>query len=215
MVWFYEPGVVIGNLRTVYDATKLRFCGTKGTIALRLRSDFLRGACVKRTIVLLSGLGVLAAAAPASDRAAVLKAVTDCRALTDGAARLSCYDGAVGTLDAAAARRDIVVLDREEVKQTRRGLFGFSLPRLPFFKGDESQKADMPSELLTTAQGVRPLGHGKWRIVVEGGAVWETTEPVLRHDPKVGGKIRIRQGSMTNYFLSVDGDPAVRAKRVG
>jgi hypothetical protein len=170
---------------------------------------------VKKAMLLLGGVTVLVAAAPASDRSAVLKAVTDCRTVSDSAARLACYDSAVATLDAAATKKDIVVLDREEVKETRRGLFGFPLPKLPFFKGDESHKADMPSILLTTATSARAIGYGKWRIVIDGGAIWETTEPVLRHDPKEGSKIRIREGTMTNYFLSIDGDPAIRAKRVG
>ena len=158
---------------------------------------------------------LLIGAAPPADRAGVLKAVTDCRAVSDAGQRLSCYDAAVARLDVATAKKDIVVLDREEVKETRRGLFGFPLPKLPFFRGDESQKEAAPAQIDAVATSARSLGYGKWRLVLDNGAIWETTESVTRHDPKQGSKIRIKAGSMTNYFLSIDGDPSVRAKRVG
>ena len=160
------------------------------------------------------GAVLLVGAAPA-ERAGVLKAVTDCRTVTDNIKRLACYDAAVATLDTAAAKKEIVVLDREAVRETRKGLFGFTLPKLPFFSGDVSQKDEQPVEVNTTIRSARSLGHGKWQITLEDGAIWETTDSVTRHDPKPGRKIRIRQGAVTNYFLSIDGDPSVRAKRVG
>lgn len=166
-----------------------------------------------RNLFLLAASAIAIAAAPADNRSAVLKAVTDCRAVTESTARLACYDGAVGRLDAAATKKEIVVLDREEVKQTRRGLFGFSLPRIPLFKGDDAK--DTPAQVETTARSVRSLGYGKWRIVMEDGAIWATTEPSSRRDPKEGSRIRIKAGTMGAYFLSIDGAASVRAKREG
>lgn len=172
---------------------------------------------MKRAILATLSMATIVAAAPAAtaDKNGVLKAVTDCRAVADSTQRLACYDAAVARLDTAAAKNDIVVLDREEVKETRKGLFGFALPKLPFFKGDDSHKEPEVVELNSVVKRAQNIGHAHWRITLENDAVWETTDPVTRHDPKPGAKIRVRQGAMTNYFLSIDGDPSVRAKRVG
>src|SRR5690348_11471763 len=62
--------------------------------------------------------------------------LVECRKIADPAARLQCYDAGVDNLNAAVKSGSIVVVDREDVRKTRRSLFGFTLPKLPFFKGD-------------------------------------------------------------------------------
>ncbi len=164
-----------------------------------------------RTILLIGMSVGLSAAAPTSNRAAVVGAVTDCRTIADSSTRLACYDSAVAALDTAATKKDIVVLDREEVRQTRRGLFGFALPKLPFFKGDDS-KDTAPTEIVATVQSMRPLGYGKWRVVLDDGAVWDTTE-VVRRDPHEGSKVRIKSAVLGSFMMNIDGAAAVRVRR--
>ena len=92
---------------------------------------------------------LFAAAAPvaAKDKAppprpAQIQEVYDCRDIADPAARLACFDRAVGELQTADTRRDISFADRETVKKTRRGLFGFTLPSLGLFGGDGDEDGE-------------------------------------------------------------------------
>ena len=149
------------------------------------------------------------------------KAVTDlqsCRALTDPAARLACYDRAVDALASATARGDVVVVERTEVRKARKGLFGFTLPRIGFLTGraDNAEDAADEKELNTTVTASRQIGNGKWRFTVEGGALWETVEASMGfRDPLVGRKVTIEKGMMGAYFVTVEKGRRVQAKRVG
>ncbi|MFM6853543.1 MAG: hypothetical protein ACKOUM_05620 [Sphingopyxis sp.] len=58
-------------------------------------------------------------------RVAVLQHVFDCRTVADNAARLACFDQQVAALETAEGSRDIRIMDREQVRAARRGLFGF------------------------------------------------------------------------------------------
>jgi len=108
------------------------------------------------------------------------------------------------------------------MKQTRRGLFGFTLPKIGLFgghspNGDRGEQTDRDdiAEITTTAARVQALPYGKWRIVIAEGATWETTDPTDGNDPKQGSKIDIKRGALGSYFLKIDKFRAVRARRVG
>ena len=136
-----------------------------------------------------------------------------CRAMTDNAARLACYDRAVGQLQQAVATREVVIVSSTDVRKARRSLFGFALPKLPFF-GEKDETAEV-KEIRTKIASVRSLGYGKWEIRLEDGARWETTEGLREGDiPGAGDAIRITKGAFGNYFLSVSGGNSVRARRV-
>lgn len=164
-------------------------------------------------------LVTLTAAAPAiagqqEATANPVDAVAACRAVTDPAGRLACFDKAAADLVVARDKKDVVVLDREDVKKTRRSLFGFTLPRLPFLKGGDGK--DEPEEemkLETTIESTRSLGYGKWALRTPEGANWQTTEEG-DFTPKSGDRILIRRGSLGGYFIKIGNKRAVRAIRV-
>ena len=54
-----------------------------------------------------------------------------CAGEADDAARLACYDAAVGRLKSAEEAGEITTVTREEVETVRRESFGFSIPSLP------------------------------------------------------------------------------------
>lgn len=165
-------------------------------------------------------LMAVAAAAPAtaapSRQPAVLQALGDCRAIADGAARLACYDKAAAGIADATAKKDIVVLDRDEVRATRRGLFGFSLPKLNLFGGkepaDEAAREEI-TEIDVVVQAARPTGNGMWRMTMEDGATWTTTEASPLVNPRPGSKVHIKRGALGSYFIRVDGVRGVRGQR--
>ena len=150
-------------------------------------------------------------AAAAERPAKTLAAVTACRSIVDPAQRLACYDAAVGPFVDAIARGDLKVIDREEVRQTRRSLFGFELPRLPFFSGDDSVR-DAPKEIDTTVASSHEAGYSNWSITMADGSVWQTKEPLPR-DPRGGQAVKIKAGALGNYFLGVNGARMVPAAR--
>ena len=146
----------------------------------------------------------------------LVKALEACRQIPDAARRVACYDAASAALVNATTSGQVRVVDRNEVRRARRSLFGFSLPRLPWFSGDDSQ-LDPDDRLDSTIKSAWLLrGAGRYRIVLADNAVWETTESKLNWiAPRPGQKITILKGMLGNYFLSVDGQVGLRGKRVG
>src|SRR5687767_14492852 len=113
---------------------------------------------------------------------ALIQALAACRAVADEKARLDCYDKASARLAEAVDKRELVVMDRQEIQETRRSLFGFSVPNIPLFRG-ESGGDD--GKLETIIAGAGRLEGGRWAIRLEDGAVWQTSETRLNlSDPK-------------------------------
>src|SRR5688572_21997578 len=88
--------------------------------------SFISGVAAAVALASLSGQ----AAAP-QERAGSLARVTACRAIAAGAARLGCYDAAVTALDSAERQGEVLVMDRAQIGEARRQLFGFEMPTLP------------------------------------------------------------------------------------
>lgn len=134
-----------------------------------------------------------------------------CRDIADPTARLACFDREVGELSAADQAREIVFTDKETAKATRRGLFGFSFPKLGgIFGGDE----DAIKEIETTIRAVSTDQSGKYRLVMEDDAVWmQIDSTYLPRQPKPGQKVKIKVASMGSYFATVEGGRAIRMKR--
>ena len=146
-----------------------------------------------------------------------VQALRECRAIADTTSRLACYDRSAAALDQAVASRSVVVLGAEDVRRTRRSLFGFSLPRLPFF-GDGKDEGDTPeeSEIEGTLAAATQTGYGRWRVRLEEGGVWETTEAAsASNEPFAGAKVRIRRAALGSYLMNVGRSRALRVRRVG
>ncbi len=179
----------------------------------------MRGTGIVAGLIALScAMGAVADAAPkVQPRPEIFTRLLDCRAVADSAQRLACYDRQVEAIDSAAKRDEVVVLDREELKKTRKSLFGFSLPKLPFLGGGEGKEDDAPESLSleSTIAGLSSLGYGKWAIRLEDGAEWQLTEALTNRTPKTGMKVEIKRAAMGSFLLSINGWHSVRAKRVG
>lgn len=163
-------------------------------------------------------LFVLAAAVPAAAKdkeppvaPALIRELYACRDIADAAQRLACFDREVGELSAADAAREITFTDRETAKKARRGLFGFSFPKLGgIFGGDE----DEIREIETRIRAVSADGSGKYTLVMEDDAVWKQIDnTVLPRQPKPGQKVKIKAAMMGSYFASIEGSRSLRMKR--
>lgn len=159
------------------------------------------------------------AEAQANQSADQVDAVIRCRGIADGARRLQCFDAAVATLAEATARHDIVVVDRNEVRETRRRLFGFALPNIRLFGGgdrDEQDEADEVRELNgTVARATNGRGR-RWVVTLEDGSIWtQTDDRPLAIWPERGTSVVIRRGMLGNFMMEVDGQPGIRVRRTG
>src|SRR5687768_9360546 len=75
-------------------------------------------------LALAGGAAVAAAAPPAQQRRpAAYEALVRCRAIANDEARLRCFDQSVAKLQEAADKRELVVVDRSQIRETRRRLF--------------------------------------------------------------------------------------------
>lgn len=144
-------------------------------------------------------------------RPAQIDALYGCRDITDPTARLACYDKEVAQLAAADQAQEITFTDKETVKATRRGLFGFSFPKLGgIFGGAE----DELKQLDTVLKSVTTDRSGKYLFTMEDGAVWlqiDTTK--LPRDPKPGNTVEIKIATMGSYFVKIDGGRTIRMRR--
>jgi hypothetical protein len=173
------------------------------------------------------GFALLAAAAPAmaqetaaaDARVPVIQQLFDCRAITDPTARLACFDLQVAAVEAAETARDIRIVDREAVAETRRGLFGFSFGRLNIFGDgdegvDEANNPETVQEIETTIRQFARNDIGKLVFVLENGQRWAQTDTNTGgRTPRVGQSITIRRAALGSFMASVEGRPGIRVRR--
>lgn len=157
--------------------------------------------------------GVAIAAEPSSsDR--VLHDFGECRATADAAARLACFEKTYDAFEKAVKAKEVTIIDKADVRQAKRSLFGFALPHIDLFSGVKTDAGDDFTEINTTVASAREVEHGRVeiRLADDSGAVWQTTDP-MPFPPRPGDKIRIRQGTLGSYFLN-SGGKTYRGARV-
>jgi len=135
-----------------------------------------------------------------------------CRAMPDGEARLACFDAATAQLEQAMQNRDIVMMDRQQIRSTRRTLFGLQLPDIELFGGGDDDEA---KQLETRLASVGRNGDGRWLLVLEDGARWQQIDDrLVAVAPGPGDPVVIRRASMGTYMMRIRGQPGIRVKRI-
>ena len=172
-------------------------------------------------VALFALTALAAASASAAKPDAIVKSplvgdVQQCRRITQGDARLACYDRTVGALLAADARGDITVVDRQGLREARRSLFGFSIPKLPFFSSSKDKDVqDEPKTLVSTLAGFRDLGNGYYRFSIKDPeSTWESVEAGNVFDTKPGDKVTFNRAAFGSYFVQIGQQQWFRAHRV-
>jgi hypothetical protein len=162
-----------------------------------------------------AGLLAAGAAAPAlAQDADYLAALKACREIKDEDDRLACYDAKVGAMVSASEAGDVKIVDRDDVRRTRRQLFGFTVPDLDILEGDEQDKET--SEMLeTTITSARQLTSKAWRFTTAEGAVWEISNaPTRLAAIKANDKVIFKKAAMGYYFIRINGQMGVKGKRI-
>ena len=143
----------------------------------------------------------------------VYQAVVDCREIADAPQRLACFDRTVGVMASATAEKDLVVLDRATMRETRKGLFGFSLPSLKLFGGGQQDERDEVKEIEAGITGLRSASDGFAIFILDDGGTWKQTDG-RNVFPKVGDRIRIKRASLGSYMAMVGKKAGVRVMRL-
>ena len=171
--------------------------------------------------MLFSTLGVYAliAAVPAladpkDGRSSLVTAAAQCITITQAADRLACYDKAVGALVSAEQKREVVVIDRAQVRQTRKTLFGLNLPNLGLFGDKTGQDGPDTVTQIESTLVKAEMDGGAWVFILSDGARWrQTDDNVLGGRPRVGNPVVIRRGALGGFKLSLAGQPAIKVRR--
>ncbi|UIP06553.1 hypothetical protein LY632_12800 [Erythrobacter sp. SDW2] len=135
-----------------------------------------------------------------------------CRAIDDADARLACYDREVGKVITATEEGTLQVVDKADVEETKRGLFGFTLPKIKLFGGDDG---DELTELETTITSVRRDGREAWVFTTKEGSVWRIAETKLGwRPPQEGQTVVLKKAAMGSFFIRVNGQIGVKGRRI-
>jgi hypothetical protein len=161
---------------------------------------------------------VAPAALPAKDskpqqRPEAFQALVRCRALADDSARLRCFDAAAAALQQQADNRDLVVVDRKQIQETKRSLFGLDIPDLNPFGGGGGDAEEIKS-IEGVVRSALQDGDGRWVVTLEDNSTWAQTDNYpFAVNPKRGNKVKIVKAAMGSYMMRINGQPGVRAKR--
>lgn len=164
-----------------------------------------------RLILIAIPLVFLAAPAWAQERSKRLDAVVECRKITDSGERLACYDKAVADLDSAEKSREVVVVDREQVTEARRSVFGLRLPRIKLF--DRDGEPDL-SEIETSVVSIDRNGNGRVVFTVTDGARWVQTDDRTVVGVRPGTRVTLKKAALGSFFAKFHGSISVRVQRV-
>lgn len=161
----------------------------------------------------LAALTTTSAAAQERSVSDPLSELRACRTIGSDAARLACFDRAVGALETAAASGEVVVVDRAEIQDTRQRLFGLDVPNarlLERFGGDQGPVDALETTLTRGYQASR----GEWVFELADGSVWRQVDSErFAGRARPGAEARVRRAAMGSYFINVDGARALRARR--
>jgi hypothetical protein len=132
-----------------------------------------------------------------------LKAAQACTRLGDDVSRLACYDAALGVAKPSAAQQSGV---GKTDAQTKFGDNGRLHP---------DSKADLPKSLTVQIQQVTPLPYGLYRLTLENGQVWRTTQADSALAFKANDTVAISRRVLGGYEISLVGHNAsVNATRI-
>jgi hypothetical protein len=107
-----------------------------------------------------------------------LQAAQACTRLGDDAARLSCYDTVMGKSGPASAAKP---------------------PAAP------PTAASLPKDLSAQVRKVTPLAAGLYRLVLDNGQVWDTTQASSALTFKANDAVTITRGSLDSHQISLAG----------
>lgn len=146
---------------------------------------------------------------------AIADDLAKCRDISAADQRLACFDRTVATLVAARDAGDLLVIDREGMRDAKRAVFGYSLPTIRLFGGGGDSRGEPEvREINSTIASVRLGKSGLYLLGLADQSQWQTTQARTGLFPKSGKPIRIEAGLLGSYIATIDGGRSVKVKRV-
>ena len=170
-----------------------------------------------RNLLLLGPAILLPYSAQAQDRAdsTYIESLRACQAVAADSERLACYDTAVAAVTQATEQGELRILDREAVSQTRRRLFGFSLPDIDLFKTRGDQGDQELETLTSTVTAVRKLREDAFLFQIADGGTWQILNaPSRLRRIEVGDSVEFKKAALGTYFVRINGGIGVKGRRV-
>lgn len=172
------------------------------------------GLLVLGTVIGVSSASAQSDSAKEEPRAGIVEHLFDCRAIEDSSERLACFDREVDRVYQARESKELVITDREEIKQTRKGLFGFTLPKIGIFKGEDNGVEEI-SQVTATIASARQNRNGRYILTLESGAQWVQVDKVpVFGNPSAGDEVVIEKGILGSYKAKIGKRRAFKVKRV-
>lgn len=140
----------------------------------------------------------------------VFEAVLSCRAITVANERLACFDRSVSAMASAREEKNLVIADRATLRETKKGLFGFTLPKLKLFGDSEGEDV---AQIESAIAGVRTNSDGLAVFTLTDGAHWKQVDGAQSWARK-GDKIVIKRAALGSYMAKVGKGPMIRVMRL-
>lgn len=152
-------------------------------------------------------------ATQAPDYVAALKS---CQTLRQNGDRLACFDQAVAAMVTATEGGQVRLVDQEDVRKTRRRLFGFSLPDIGLFGKDSDGEDDELDVLQSTITSVRYTQANAFTFrIAEGDATWQVTNaPSRLRQVQPGDSVEFKKAALGSYFIRINGQTGVKGRRI-
>ena len=145
---------------------------------------------------------------------ALYSKLSACRTITTAEERLKCYDDAAAALDLAVSRKDVIMVDKQQVQKSRRTLFGLPLPDFNLFGDDDGPEEQKLTQIDSTVKSVSANGDG-WRITIAEGSTWQQIDGTpLALAPKPGMAVTVKRAALGSYKMSVRKQPPIKVKRI-
>jgi hypothetical protein len=177
------------------------------------------------TTIVVAALAAAPAAAQsdlesAIDIPAIVEELFDCREIADPDARLACFDREVAKAYDAQSSCQLVIADREQVREARKGSFGFTLPKLGIFGGgDDDEDGEKITEIASTLTDIRRIGNGRYLLTLGSGARWMLANSTsVLGNPSEGDEVVIKRAAFGSYafgsyMAKIEDRRAIRVKR--
>lgn len=151
---------------------------------------------------------------PAKGTADYVEGLKSCQTLTDDIARLACFDTQVSKIVTASDTGEVQVIDREDVRQTKRSLFGFNVPNIKIF-GDGRDDAEQDGLFRTTIASVQYLSSRSARFTTAEGAVWEMKDiPRRLRRIEEGDTAEFKGAALGTFFIRINNQLGIKGRRV-
>lgn len=180
----------------------------------RIRSKGWVGMASAAMALCWSGAGLAQGAGtdPSGEYVATLKS---CQSLADDRERLACFDRAVGEIVSANDAGEVRIIDRDDIRETRRQLFGLSVPDVGVLQRDENEEKEEDNGLFETSiASVTYFSERKFRFTTAEGAVWEVNNaPRTLRRVEAGHRVVFKNAALGYYFARINGQTGVKSRR--